>query len=118
MNMTIRREIPWPRILAEGTAVVVSILLAFSIDAWWDERKERADEHQVLLGLKAQFKANQREARAVIDHHEDTLRRIREFKSMAPASIEAMMPDERAILVAAFASPRTSCSCCQSFSPK
>ena len=34
------REIPWPRILAEGAAIIVSILLAFSIEAWWDRRQE------------------------------------------------------------------------------
>jgi len=28
------RSIPWPRILAEGVAIVLSILLAFGIQAW------------------------------------------------------------------------------------
>ncbi len=43
------REIQWPRILAEATAIVVSILLAFSIQAWWDERRDR-DEEIAILG--------------------------------------------------------------------
>jgi hypothetical protein len=102
-----RREIPWPRILAEGTAVVVSILLAFAIDAWWDERKERDDEREVLLALRAEFEANRLDAISAIDHHEDAVRRIREFRSMSPASIEALTLDEKRILVARFASPRT-----------
>lgn len=101
------REIPWPRILAEGTAVVVSILLAFAIDAWWDERKERDDERDVLLALKAEFEANQLEAISVIDHHEDSVRRIREFRTMSPAAIEALTLNEQRRLVAKFASPRT-----------
>ena len=42
------REIPWPRILAEGTAIVVSILLAFSIQAWWENRQDREDEQDYL----------------------------------------------------------------------
>jgi hypothetical protein len=105
--MTKRRDIPWPRILVEGTAIVASILLAFTIDAWWDERNERADEREVLLALKAEFEANEREARAVIDHHEDSIQRIRDFKSMRPDSIEAMAPADYRLLVAAFASPRT-----------
>jgi hypothetical protein len=33
--------IDWKRISAEAAAVVVSILIAFSIDAWWQERSER-----------------------------------------------------------------------------
>ena len=27
-------------LVVEGGAIVLSILLAFSIDAWWDERKQ------------------------------------------------------------------------------
>lgn len=105
--MASRREIPWARILVEGTAIVASILLAFSIDAWWDERNERADEREVLVALKAEFEANRLEARDVIDHHEHHTRLFREFRSMSPESIAAMSPDEYRILSAAFASPRT-----------
>lgn len=45
------REKPWPRILAEGAAIVVSILLAFWIQASWEERKEQGDEQVVLQSL-------------------------------------------------------------------
>jgi len=43
--------IPWKRITVEGIAIVVSILMAFSIDAWWDSRIERRAlvEHLVLV---------------------------------------------------------------------
>ena len=37
------RSIPWPRILAEGVAIVVSILLAFGIQAWWEDSQDRAE---------------------------------------------------------------------------
>ncbi len=52
------REIPWPRILAEGAAIVVSILLALSIEAWWADRQDRAEEQGILLGLKSEFEQN------------------------------------------------------------
>ena len=29
----------WARLLVEGAAVVASILIAFSLDAWWDQRE-------------------------------------------------------------------------------
>jgi len=45
------RQVPWPRIFAEGLAIVVSILLAFGIQAWWEERQERAVEKALLAGL-------------------------------------------------------------------
>jgi hypothetical protein len=45
--------------LAEATAIVASILLAFAIDAWWDERG--VDTRRALLheGLAADFSASQ-----------------------------------------------------------
>lgn len=41
----------------EGAAIVVSILLAFAIDAWWEERTLRIEEQQVLQGLRSEFLA-------------------------------------------------------------
>ena len=45
------RQVPWLRLLAEGFAIVVSILLAFGIQAWWEDRQERAVETALLTGL-------------------------------------------------------------------
>ncbi|NIA26976.1 MAG: hypothetical protein GWP02_02895 [Desulfobulbaceae bacterium] len=53
--MTRKPDIPWTRIFAEGVAVVASILLAFAIDAWWDERQIRVEEQQILQGLEEEF---------------------------------------------------------------
>ena len=52
-------QIPWPRIIAEGSAIVVSILLAFSIDAWWDRFNSHQDEQIYLTTLKAALAQNQ-----------------------------------------------------------
>ncbi len=49
------QEIPWKRIFVEAAAVVVSILLAFSIDAWWEDRIEREAETWLLERLHADF---------------------------------------------------------------
>jgi len=40
---------------AEGTAIVVGILLAFAIDAWWEERALSIEEQQILQGLRSEF---------------------------------------------------------------
>ncbi len=45
------RNIPWGRLLAEGVVIVVSILLAFSVDAWWGSRQEREQEGAYLRQL-------------------------------------------------------------------
>jgi len=56
--MTRNRFIPWLRICAESVAIVGSILLAFAIDAWWDERLERRLEAQQLERLHVELATN------------------------------------------------------------
>ena len=46
--MTKTQSIPWKRLSVEAAAIVVSILLAFGIDAWWDDRNERIEEAEIL----------------------------------------------------------------------
>jgi len=53
--MTNQNDIPWKRISVEGLAIVVSILLAFWIDAWWDDRQERKVERTILISLLEGF---------------------------------------------------------------
>lgn len=48
-------RIPWKRISAESAAIVGSILIAFSIDAWWEDRIEREAEMWMLQRLYADF---------------------------------------------------------------
>jgi hypothetical protein len=52
------RSIQWRRVVVESGAVVLSILLAFSIDALWDQRQERVQENALLRGILADFKAS------------------------------------------------------------
>lgn len=54
---TVARRLP--RILAEGVAIVTSILLAFAIDAWWDQRSVREQARELVAGLYDDFSASQ-----------------------------------------------------------
>ncbi len=45
----------WGRVAAEGFVIVLSILLAFGIEAWWSERGERHAEAEALQGLRDDF---------------------------------------------------------------
>ncbi len=55
---TISRD-RWLILAAEGVAIIVSILLAFAIDAWWEERVTRQQEVALLVSLHADFQASQ-----------------------------------------------------------
>jgi hypothetical protein len=45
----------WSRLLLESIAIVLSILLAFAIDAGWDERQDRRAEEEILRALSVEF---------------------------------------------------------------
>ena len=53
---TISRE--WKRLLIEGFVIVVSILLAFAIDAWWDERQQLSDAEDQAARVVAELRVN------------------------------------------------------------
>ena len=56
MNET--QKIQWKRISVEAAAIVISILLAFSIDAWWTDRQDRTREAQLIKALTSEFEGN------------------------------------------------------------
>ena len=58
-SMTDDQRIPWKRLYVEAAAIVGSILLAFAIDAWWDEIGDQRSERVLLEALDAEFKKNQ-----------------------------------------------------------
>ncbi|MFV1988025.1 MAG: hypothetical protein ACC682_12150 [Gemmatimonadota bacterium] len=52
------KQIPWLRVSLEGIVIVGSILLAFTLDAWWQERATRDWEFDQLHALRAEFAGN------------------------------------------------------------
>jgi hypothetical protein len=48
-------EIPWIRIFVEGAVIVGSILLAFGIDAWWEDVGARERDRGYLMSLRDEF---------------------------------------------------------------
>jgi len=65
------QEIPWKRIFVEATAIVASILLAFAIDAWWQNRTDRFVEAQYLQAMRADLLRSLE----LLDENEATQRR-------------------------------------------
>ncbi len=46
------RQVPWLRVFVEGVVIVGSILLAFGIDAAWEERQEREEERALIQEIR------------------------------------------------------------------
>ena len=48
-------RVPWSRVAVEGVVIVGSILLAFAIDAWWDQVGRAEEERVALVSLESDF---------------------------------------------------------------
>jgi hypothetical protein len=68
--MANNRDISWTRIFAEGGAILVSILLAFWIDAWWEDRSDAIQERSLLNALMQDFQAAQNEFQRISAAHQ------------------------------------------------
>ena len=70
--MTNTQKLPWKPLFAEATAIVLSILLAFAIDAWWEDRSDRQAEQLLLQRLKADFTEIRTAIQTVAAEHRET----------------------------------------------
>ena len=91
--MTEHRIIPWKRIVVEAVAIVLSILLAFAIDAWWDEQKEREVEHRTLQALQRDLIASNDELDKLLQALADVRTNYSRFQSATPAELAQIDPE-------------------------
>jgi hypothetical protein len=77
--MTGPQTIPWKRTIVEAAAIVASILLAFAIDSWWEERSLRIEEQQVLQGLREEFLSVRNVLSEHLSEHLYNLRILEDF---------------------------------------
>ena len=99
--MATSSKIPWPRILAEGGAIVVSILLAFGIEAWWSARHLHLEEQNVLRQLTAEFQTNAHLLAERRQNHEEILRATQLVLSVTGPELDqeiAESPEVRAAI--------------------
>jgi len=77
------------RIALEGIAVVVSILLAFAIDASWDARQLREAERAAIDALRDELLQNRDLLQRSIDFNERSVRAVSVFLASSPDQIRA-----------------------------
>ena len=65
-------HIPWPRLLAESAAIVGSILFAFAIDAWWQNRQETTSDLTHLAAVVNELGTHRVLLQEAITAHERT----------------------------------------------
>lgn len=87
------RSIPWASIAVEAAAIVMSILLAFAIDAWWTEKKESEVEHVALQALHSDFISSREQLVVVLESLEGARADFARFQSATPAELSVIDPD-------------------------
>jgi len=86
MNET--QTIPWKRISVEAVAIVASILLAFAIDAWWDDFRQQRLSQTLLTDLEVAFAEN-------VTLLEENIKLVTRYQEILKQFIE-IEPDEAA----------------------
>lgn len=87
------RIVPWKTIIVEAVAIVMSILMAFAIDAWWAEKKEKDVEHVALLALRSDFMASREQLARVLLSLESARTDFAYFQSVATAELVEIDPN-------------------------
>jgi hypothetical protein len=75
-----KNQIPWLRIFAEGVMIVFSILLAFGIDEWSDERREQRRYVELLDAVHADFSSTRVLLDASVSRGEEAVARLVELR--------------------------------------
>jgi len=95
------------RQLSEAVVIVVSILLAFGIEALWSERQVRAEEAEALLALEAEFSANLVQIDTVVARHVGGRELVQMLVELSDAEINALDQTMISEIMLATANPWT-----------
>lgn len=64
------RTVPWARVMGEGAVIVVSILLALALDAWWASVESDQEAHRELTVVLEELRAARVEVEAMGRWHD------------------------------------------------
>jgi len=97
----------YQRLAIEGVVIVVSILLAFGIDAMWEERQLRLEEQDALIALRADFTANLEQIDSIIEAHLLFREQVAQLTRLSPEEIRALPQKTISEYMLAMANPWT-----------
>lgn len=105
--MTDAKTINVRRLVIEGAVIVLSILLAFGIDAMWDQHRERLEEDRILASLESDFVANLKSVKIIIEAHQLFQQRVARLIQLSDDEVRALSQTEVSELMLAVANPWT-----------
>jgi hypothetical protein len=93
-------DIAWPRLGVESLAIVLSILLAFALDAWWEQRQESGFERALLESLQQEFTQNLTEIDNRVTRHDEIRDDLVSIRPMIQENIDETLKLDARELVA------------------
>jgi hypothetical protein len=99
MASTSTSPISWNRLSIEAAVIVVSILLAFAIDAWWADKQERRLEQATLQNLKSDFLASRDEMAIMMGMLEEARSNFAYFQSASTSELAALEGDSIGLII-------------------
>ncbi len=100
-------KIAWKRLAVESPVIVISILLAFAIEAWWEERGDRRDEIVLLERLQADFLEIRTALQVVEDEHRAANQACLSLMDMAVGEALPATPEADLMVGLVFLASRT-----------
>lgn len=97
----------WTRAFAEGFVIVVSVLVALALDAWWTDRGNRKREAVITADLIGEFEANRNELASDILGNQQLLAATGEIISLGATGLMSLPADSVRRLAGRAVSMRT-----------
>lgn len=91
--MSVAQTIRWKRLVVEVVAIVGSILLAFAIDAWWDDRSDNVRLAGAIQNIADEVKDAREEIVNAVERNTFRMDGIRRFLSLQPDEL-LILPDD------------------------
>ena len=93
------KQVPWLRVTVEGVVIVASILLAFVIDASWDERQATDEEAEIVAAVVQDLRRSRDAMDVVLSSHDLGRVSFDAFLATSPADLADLSEDSAAFLL-------------------
>ncbi len=93
--------------LGEAVAIILSILIAFAIDAGWDTWQERKEEAELLLALRAEYEVNLEAVQQTLEGHRSHIADVRAVSGLRDTDWDTLSVNRASQLVLSLANPWT-----------
>ncbi len=95
-------KINWYQAGAEVLLILIGLLFAITVDSWWDERVERADELAYLKALREEFISNRAELNTRIEREREIISYGKEIHSYIYGQSTQLTPKKLVQKIGAF----------------